>query len=75
MKRLFLFLLLLLTGSVYSAHAQEIAIVTENYPPYHYEHNGVVVGQGAETVQGSTKKNQSRWNLRSNIVQIRSVKT
>ena len=51
MKRLFLFLLLLLTGSVYSAHAQEIAIVTENYPPYHYEHNGVVVGQGTETVQ------------------------
>ena len=56
MKRLFLFLLLLLTGSVYSAHAQEIAIVTENYPPYHYEHNGVVVGQGTETVQEALKK-------------------
>ena len=51
MKRQFVLLLLLMTGTVYSAHAQEITIVTENYPPYHYEHNGVVVGQGTETVQ------------------------
>ena len=51
MKRQFVLLILLMTGTVCSAHAQEIAIVTENYPPYHYEHNGVVVGQGTETVQ------------------------
>jgi polar amino acid transport system substrate-binding protein len=50
-KRHFLFLLLLITGTVYSAHAQEITIVTEDYPPYHYAKNGIVVGQGTETVQ------------------------
>lgn len=51
MKRLVLFLLLFISGTAYPAHAQEITIVTENYPPFHYEHNGVVVGQGTETVQ------------------------
>ena len=51
MKRLCLFLLLLLTGIACSAKAQDITIVTENYPPYHYEQDGVVVGQGTETVQ------------------------
>lgn len=50
-KSQFLFLLLLVMGTFYSAHAQEITIVTENYPPYHYEKNGIVVGQGTETLQ------------------------
>jgi len=50
-KSQFLFLLMLVTGTYYSAHAQEITIVTENYPPFHYEENGIVVGQGTETVQ------------------------
>lgn len=51
MKNQFLFLLLLVSGTFYSAHAQEITIVTEDYPPYHYENNGIVVGQGTETLQ------------------------
>lgn len=51
MKSYLLFLILILTGAFYPVHAQEITIVTENYPPYHYENNGVVVGQGTETVQ------------------------
>jgi polar amino acid transport system substrate-binding protein len=51
----FLFLILIVTGAFYPAHAQEITIVTENYPPYHYEQNGIVVGQGTETVQAVLK--------------------
>jgi len=50
-KSQFLFLLLLVTGTFYSAHAQEITIVTEDYPPYHHESNGIIVGQGTETLQ------------------------
>ena len=53
-KRLFLFLFFFISGAVYPAHAQEITIVAENYPPFHYEHNSLVVDQGTETVQGST---------------------
>ena len=37
MKILFWVLLLLVTGTFYSIHAQEISIVTENYPPYPLE--------------------------------------
>lgn len=44
-------MLLFLTGTFYAVHAEEITIVTENYPPFHYERNGIVVGQGTETVQ------------------------
>lgn len=51
MKSPFLLLILILTGAFYPAHAQEITIVTENYPPYHYEKKGIVVGQGTETVR------------------------
>ena len=51
MKKLLLLLPILIAGTFYSAHAQEVTIVTENYPPYHYEKNGAVVGQGTETVR------------------------
>ncbi|MCD4678443.1 MAG: transporter substrate-binding domain-containing protein [Desulfobacula sp.] len=55
MKRSILIILLMVMGTIYSSHAQKITIVTEDYPPYHYQENHEIVGQGTETVQAVLK--------------------
>ena len=55
MKKIGLIMLVMVMGTIYSSHAQEILIVTEDYPPYHYQENGKIVGQGTETVQAVLK--------------------
>jgi polar amino acid transport system substrate-binding protein len=54
MKKLCLSVVLILI--TISAFAQEVKIVTENYPPYNYEENGKVKGVSTEIVRAVLKE-------------------
>ncbi|MCD4720176.1 MAG: transporter substrate-binding domain-containing protein [Desulfobacula sp.] len=55
MKKSGLIIILMVLGTIYAGQAQEISIVTEDYPPYHYQEKQTIVGQGTETVQAVLK--------------------
>jgi polar amino acid transport system substrate-binding protein len=50
--------------SVDFAHAQEISVVTEEWPPYNFKRNGEIVGLGTDIVKATLDKADIKYTIR-----------